>query len=90
MLTATFTADRTEYAELIAALGEAGTVAVIGVEGTNSYGAGLARALAAAAYPVKEVLRSTRQVRRMNGKSDPVDAVEAAPHRVGRPRGLLG
>ena len=50
----------------------------VGVEGTNSYGAGLTRSLQAAGFTVFEVLRPTRQVRRMNGKSDPIDAVEAA------------
>lgn len=51
---------------------------MVGVEGTNSYGAGLTRALALAGYTVKEVLRPTRQVRRMHGKSDAIDAIEAA------------
>ena len=50
----------------------------VGVEGTNSYGAGLTRALQAGGFTVFEVLRPTRQVRRMDGKSDPIDAVEAA------------
>lgn len=78
VLTETFTADRHGYTGLINALCSAGEVAVVGVEGTNSYGAGLARALAVAGFPVKEVLRPTRRVRRMHGKSDPIDAVEAA------------
>lgn len=50
----------------------------VGVEGTNSYGAGLTRSLQAAGFTVFEVLRPARQVRRMDGKSDPIDAVEAA------------
>lgn len=50
---------------------------MVGVDGTNSYGAGLARALTRADYIVKEVLRPTRRVRRMDGKSDPIDAVAA-------------
>lgn len=76
--TGTFPADGHGYTELIDALDAAGPVAVVGVEGTNSYGAGLARALTAAGHTVKEVLRPARQVRRMHGKSDPIDAVEAA------------
>jgi len=76
--TATFSADQRGYDELIATLRDAGNVALVGVEGTNSYGAGLARALTAAGYAVKEVLRPTRRVRRMHGKSDAIDAVEAA------------
>lgn len=78
ILTETFTADTGGYAALVTALETAGHIAVVGVEGTNSYGAGLSRALIAAGYTVKEVLRPARQVRRMNGKSDPIDAVEAA------------
>ena len=78
VLTATFTADQCGYSQLIATLQNTGSITVIGVEGTNSYGAGLARALTAAGYAVKEVLRPTRQVRRMHGKSDTIDAIEAA------------
>jgi len=78
VLTATFPADQRGYQELINTLQEAGSVTVVGVEGTNSYGAGLSRALTTTGYQVKEVLRPTRQVRRMHGKSDAIDAVEAA------------
>lgn len=78
LLTATFTADQRGYRELIATLEEAGSITVVGVEGTNSYGAGLSRALTTAGYAVREVLRPTRQVRRMHGKSDGIDAIEAA------------
>src|SRR3954452_21190340 len=55
-----------------------GTVARVGVEGTGSYGAGLARFLRAADVDVVEVDRPNRQARRRTGKSDPADAVEAA------------
>lgn len=55
-----------------------GPVARVGVEGTGSYGAGLARLLRAAGVEVVEVDRPNRQARRRLGKSDPVDAVEAA------------
>jgi len=48
------------------------------VEGTGSYGAGLARFLLAAGVEVVEVDRPNRQARRRAGKSDPLDAVEAA------------
>lgn len=78
LLTETFAADQRGYNELIKTLQNAGSVKLVGVEGTNSYGAGLTRALTTAGYTVKEVLRPTRQVRRMHGKSDNVDAVEAA------------
>lgn len=50
----------------------------VGVEGTNSYGAGLSRHLQAAGVAVVEVIRPKRQVRRMRGKSDEIDAYAAA------------
>src|SRR5205823_6153046 len=55
-----------------------GPVARVGVEGTGSYGAGLARYLRAAGVAVVEVDRPNRQARRRAGKSDPLDAIEAA------------
>lgn len=78
VLTETFPANHRGYEELIKTLQRAGDVMAIGVEGTNSYGAGLTRALTNAGFTVKEVLRPTRQVRRLRGKSDAIDAVEAA------------
>jgi transposase len=55
-----------------------GPVVRVGVEGTGSYGAGLARFVRAAGVEVVEVDRPNRQARRRTGKSDPADAVEAA------------
>lgn len=55
-----------------------GTVLVAGVEGTNSYGAGLTRALQEAGIEVVEVNRPDRAARRRRGKSDPLDAYAAA------------
>ncbi len=55
-----------------------GTLLKVGVEGTGSYGAGLARLLAAEGVEVVEVIRPNRQARRRRGKSDPADAVAAA------------
>jgi transposase len=55
-----------------------GEVTAAGVEGTGSYGAGLARQLRAAGITVIEVNRPNRQHRRRHGKSDPVDAEAAA------------
>jgi transposase len=49
-----------------------------GVEGTGSYGAGLARFLVGAGCTVIEVSRPNRQTRYARGKSDPVDAEAAA------------
>jgi transposase len=49
-----------------------------GVEGTGTYGAGLARHLTRAGVTVVEVDRPNRQRRRRRGKSDPTDAEAAA------------
>src|SRR6516164_10350242 len=69
-------------------LGGFGTVCLAGVEGTGSYGAGLARHTAAAGVRVVEVDRADRQDRRRAGKSDPLDAVSAARAALsGRARG---
>ena len=73
-----FPATATGYAQLLGWLGGFGTVALVGVEGTGSYGAGLARHLAAAGVRVVEVDRADRQDRHRQGKSDPLDAVSAA------------
>ena len=73
-----FPATAAGYASLLSWLGEFGDVALVGVEGTGSYGAGLARHLAAASIRVVEVDRADRQDRHRQGKSDPLDAVSAA------------
>jgi transposase len=73
-----FPATPAGYARLLGWLGGFGTVCLVGIEGTGSYGAGLARHVAAAGIRVVEVDRSDRQDRRRQGKSDPLDAVSAA------------
>ncbi len=55
-----------------------GPVDRVGVEGTGAYGAGLARHLRGRGLVVIEVDRPNRQERRRNGKSDELDAIEAA------------
>jgi transposase len=55
-----------------------GTLRRAGVEGTGSYGYGLARQLEAAGVEVREVNRPNRSLRRLRGKSDPTDAEVAA------------
>lgn len=47
---------------------------VLSVEGTRSYGAGLARAAAEAGLLVIECEQPARRARRGKGKSDPIDA----------------
>jgi transposase len=66
------------YRALLAWLRSFGTVGRVGVEGTGSYGAGLARYLSGQGVEVIEVDCPNRQNRRRRGKSDPVDAVSAA------------
>ena len=66
------------YRHALAWLRGFGTVERAGIEGTGSYGAGLARYLRAEDVAVVEVNRPNRQLRRSHGKSDPVDAVAAA------------
>jgi len=66
------------YRRLLAWLRRHGTVDKVGVEGTGSYGAALARELAAGGVEVIEVARPNRQVRRRYGKTDVVDAIAAA------------
>ena len=66
------------YQELAAWAAELGPVQAFGIEGTGSYGAGLARHLRAGGHTVIEVGRPSRQARRANGKSDPADADAAA------------
>jgi transposase len=73
-----FPATAAGYARLLGWLGGFGDVALVGVEGTGSYGAGLARHLAAAGVRVVEVDRADRQDRRRQGKSGPLDAISAA------------
>ena len=55
-----------------------GGVATFGIEGTGSYGVGLARYLAKCGHTVIEVNRPDRSTRRRLGKSDPLDAEMAA------------
>ena len=75
---AAFDADTAGYTALLGWLGGHGSVERVGVEGTGSYGAGLARHLAAAGVDVVDVNRPNRQMRRRRGKTDTVDAEAAA------------
>jgi len=55
-----------------------GAVRCAGVEGTSSYGTGLARYLTSVGVAVAEAERPKRRHLRRNGKSDPLDAEAAA------------
>jgi transposase len=66
------------YRALLAWARSLGEAAAWGIEGTGSYGAGLARVLVRQGQLVWEVNRPDRSARRRRGKSDPVDAEAAA------------
>ena len=73
-----FSVDAAGYRSLLSWLLGFGPVVRVGVEGTGSYGVGLARHLHANGVVVVEVDRPDRQKRRRLGKSDPIDAEAAA------------
>ena len=73
-----FPATTAGYRDLHGWLAGFGEIVAVGVEGTGAYGVGLARFLHGEAVTVIEVDRPNRQERRRNGKSDQLDAVEAA------------
>jgi transposase len=84
-----FATTRDGFAQLHCWLCGFGSLERIGVEGTGAYGAGLARFLRAAGVLVIEVDRPNRQARRRHGKSDCIDAIEAARAALsGRARAL--
>jgi transposase len=68
--------DSAGFAQLLAAIAEVapGPRVAVCIEGTRSYGIGLARALAAAGLLVIECEQPRRKQRRGKGKSDPIDA----------------
>jgi transposase len=76
--TRTVAATAAGYAELVGWAAGYGRLAAAGVEGTGSYGAELARFLAARDVPVLEVNRPDRARRRRRGKTDTEDAHAAA------------
>ena len=78
LASAPFRAHPVGYEQLGDWLGSWGRVVRVGVEGTGSYGAGLARYLTEAGVEVVEVNRPNRQLRRRLGKTDTVDAEAAA------------
>jgi len=78
LATASFPVTSQGYRQLVAWATGYGAVHAFGIEGTGSYGAGLARALSAMGLHVVEVGRVNRQLRRRHGKTDTVDAESAA------------
>jgi transposase len=68
--------DSSGYAELLAWIVDhaPGPRVVVSIEGTRSFGVGLARAVAAAGLTVIESEQPNRKARHGKGKSDPIDA----------------
>ena len=81
-----FLASAAGYDALVVWLRGFGELARVGVEGTSSYGAGLARHLRQSGVLVVEVDRPDRRARRAQGKSDPIDAYAAARTALGASR----
>jgi transposase len=75
---ASFPTDDTHHQLLWDWAGGFGSLAQAGVEGTGSYGYRLAQYLTGRGVAVLEVNRPNRTARRRRGKSDPVDAENAA------------
>ncbi|MED7827635.1 transposase [Streptomyces chiangmaiensis] len=73
-----FPATAAGYRDLLKRARKWGTVRRAGVEGTGSYGASLSRYLLAQGIDVFDVNRMDRADRRRRGKSDPLDAQNAA------------
>jgi transposase len=73
-----FPATDRGYHKLLAWMRRYGQITAIGVESTGSFGATLTRALVKAGEQVVEVNRPNRLARRMDGKSDRLDAEQIA------------
>ncbi len=74
----TISADSAGYATLANWAERLGRPGVFGIEGTGSYGVGLASFLRRRGHTIVEVNRGDRRGRRANGKSDTLDAEAAA------------
>lgn len=78
LATAVFDADRAGYQALIGWSVQFGVPLRFGIEGTGSYGRGLASAVRRSGHDVVEVARPNRADRYRRGKSDLIDAENAA------------
>ncbi|MDX3764103.1 IS110 family transposase, partial [Streptomyces sp. AK02-04a] len=78
LATLTIPTDTGGFQQLLDWATSFGKVLAFGVEGTGSYGATLASFLRRAGHKVVEAGRPDRRLRRMNGKSDTLDAENAA------------
>lgn len=78
LATTEFPATQAGYQALQGFITYHGVLARARVEDTNSYGAGLSHHPHDAGIQILEVIRSSRQIRRMRGKPDKIDAYAAA------------
>lgn len=78
LATLTISADQAGSQRLLDWSRSHGKIIVFGIEGTGSYGAGLTSFIRRHGYKVIEVSRPDRRLRRLNGKSDTLDAENAA------------
>lgn len=73
-----FDANAAGHRELISWATGLGRIGRAGVEGTGSYGKNLTRELTRRRIPVIDVIAPDRQLRRLQGKTDTIDAYNAA------------
>lgn len=78
MATLTIATDTGGFNQLLNWAESFGKIIVFGIEGTGSYGATLTSYLRRKGHKVVEAGRPDRRMRRMNGKSDTLDAENAA------------
>lgn len=78
LATLTIATDTAGFRQLLAWAQGFGKIISFGIEGTGSYGAGLTSFLRRQGHKVVEVSRPDRRLRRLNGKSDTLDAENAA------------
>lgn len=78
LATTTIAADSGGYRQLLDWASSFGSIIAFGIEGTGSYGSALASFARRSGHKVVEVNRPDRRLRRLNGKSDTLDAVNAA------------
>ncbi|MFT4158062.1 MAG: IS110 family transposase [Microbacterium sp.] len=74
----TIATDAAGFTQLLEWASSFGKIIAFGVEGTGSYGAGLTSFVRRHGHKVIEVSRPDRRLRRLNGKSDTLDAENAA------------
>jgi len=78
LATMTIATDTGGFRQLVDWASTFGQIIAFGIEGTGSYGGALASYVRRQGFKVIEVSRADRRLRRLNGKSDTLDAENAA------------